>query len=183
LIIKVKYGIIRLSPIEGCEMISSKVEGALNDQIRKEFYSSYLYLSMGAQFESMNLKGFAHWMQVQASEETKHGMKIYGHVNERGGKVLLQPIEAPPSKWKSAKEMFTEAYHHEQKVTESINKIVELARKEKDNATEVFLQWFVNEQVEEEASTNEIAQKLQLIGDDAPAIVMLDSELHKRSSA
>ena len=162
-------------------MINSKVEGALNDQIRKEFYSSYLYLAMAAQFESMNLKGFSHWMQVQANEETKHGMKIYGHVNERGGRVTLQPIEAPPSNWKSAKEMFTDAYQHEQKVTESINNIVELARSEKDHATEVFLQWFVNEQVEEEASTNEITQKLKLIGDNAPALVMLDSELQKRS--
>jgi ferritin len=164
-------------------MIGHKVEGALNDQIRKEFYSSYLYLSMAAQLESMNLKGFAHWMQVQAGEETKHGMKIYGHVNERGGRVIMQPIDAPPSKWKSAKEMFTEAYHHEQKVTASINKIVELARSEKDNATEAFLQWFVNEQVEEEASTNEITQKLQLIGDNAPALVMMDAEMHKRAPA
>jgi ferritin len=164
-------------------MITSKVEGALNDQIRKEFYSFYLYLSMAAQFESMNLKGFAHWMQVQANEETKHAMKIYGHVNERGGKVALQQIDAPPFSWKSAIEMFTEAYEHERKVTESINKMVELARTEKDNATEVFLQWFVNEQVEEEASTYEIKQKLQLIGDNAPALVMLDAELGKRSTS
>jgi ferritin len=164
-------------------MINSKVEGVLNDQIRKEFYSYYLYLSMAAQFESMNLSGFARWMQVQAIEETKHAMKIYGHVNERGGKVKLQQIDAPPSNWKSAREMFTEAFQHEQKVTESINKIVELARTEKDNATEVFLQWFVNEQVEEEASTNEITQKLQLIGDNAPALIMLDGELRKRSSS
>jgi len=164
-------------------MIGSKVEKALNDQIRKEFYSSYLYLSMAAQFESMNLKGFAHWMQVQAGEETKHGMKIYGHVVERGGRVILQPIDAPPPNGKSAKEMFTKAYQHEQKVTESINSIVELARKEKDNATEVFLQWFVNEQVEEEASTNEITQKLQVVGDNGPALMMLDAELHKRSSS
>ena len=164
-------------------MISSEIEGALNDQIRKEFYSFYLYLSMAARFESMNLKGFAHWMQVQAVEETKHAMKIYGHVNERGGKVVLQQIDAPPSSWKSAREMFEQAYQHEQKVTESINKIVELARTRKDNATEVFLQWFVSEQVEEEASTNEIAQKLQLVGDDAPALVMLDAELGRRSAS
>jgi ferritin len=164
-------------------MINSKVESALNDQIRKEFYSSYLYLSMAAYFASQNLKGFAKWMQVQAGEETKHGMKIYGHLNERGGKITLQQIDAPPSHWKSAKEIFTEAYQHEQKVTESINKLVELARTEKDNATEVFLQWFVNEQVEEEASASEIAQKLQMIGDNAPALVMLDAELGKRSTA
>ena len=162
-------------------MINSKLERALNDQIRKEFYSSYLYLSMAARFESMNLKGFAHWMQIQAAEETQHGMKIYGHVNERGRTVALQQIDAPPSEWKSAKEMFTEAYHHEQKVTESINKIVQLARTEKDNATETFLQWFVNEQVEEEASTNEITQKLQLAGDTGPALLMMDAELHKRA--
>jgi len=96
--------------------------------------------------------------------------------------LLDQRNRAPPN-WKSAKEMFTKAYQHEQKVTESINSIVELARKEKDNATEVFLQWFVNEQVEEEASTNEITQKLHVVGDNAPALVMLDAELHKRSSS
>ena len=164
-------------------MIHSKVESALNDQIKKEFYSSYLYLSMAAYFASQNLKGFAKWMQVQAGEETKHGMKIYGHLNERGGKIVLQQIDAPQSHWKSAKEVFAEAYQHEQKVTVSINKLVEVARAQKDNATEVFLQWFVNEQVEEEASASEIAQKLQMIGDNAPALVMLDAELGKRSAA
>lgn len=166
-----------------CEMINSIVEDALNDQIQKEFYSSYLYLSMAARFESMNLKGFAHWMQVQANEETKHAMKIYQHLNERGGKVILQRIDAPKSSWKSTKEAFVEAYEHELKVTESINKIIELARTKKDNATEVFLQWFVNEQVEEEASTNAITKKLQLIGDNAPALVMLDAELGKRATS
>jgi ferritin len=163
------------------KMINSKVEAALNDQVRKEFYSSYLYLSMAAQLESMNLKGFAHWIQVQANEEIKHAMKIYGHLNERGGKVILQQIDAPQSSWKSVKEMFATTYEHERKVTESINRIVELARSEKDYATETFLQWFVNEQVEEEASTYEITQKLELIGDNAPALVMMDTELGKRS--
>lgn len=163
-------------------MINSKVEGALNDQLRKEFYSFYLYISMAAHFESMNLKGFAHWMKIQANEETKHAMKIYEHIIQRGGKVILLQVDAPPSSWKSAKEVFAEAYQHEQKVTESINKIVELSKAEKDNASEVFLQWFVNEQVEEEATTYEIAQKLQMIGDDAPALFMLDAELGKRSS-
>jgi ferritin len=164
-------------------MINSKVESALNDQVRKEFYSSYLYLSMAAHFASLNLKGFAHWMKIQANEETKHAMKIYEHLNERGGNIILQQIDAPPSNWKSPKEIFAQAYQHEQKVTESINKIVELAREEKDNATEVFLQWFVNEQVEEEASAYEITQKLQLIGDNAAALVMLDAEFGKRSSS
>ena len=161
-------------------MISQKIADALNDQIRKEVYSSYLYLSMAAQFASMNLNGFAHWMKIQTGEETKHAMKIYDHLNERNGRVILQQIDAPPSSWKSAKEMFQDAYQHEQKVTESINKIVELARAEKDYATDAFLQWFVNEQVEEEASTNEILQKLQLMGDNAAALLVLDSELSKR---
>jgi len=162
-------------------MISQKIADALNDQIRKEVYSSYLYLSMAAQFASMNLNGFAHWMKIQTGEETKHAMKIYDHLNQRNGRVILQQIDAPPSSWKSAKEMFQDAYQHEQKVTESINKIVELARAEKDYATDAFLQWFVNEQVEEEASTNEILQKLQLMGDNPLALLVLDSELSKRS--
>ena len=163
-------------------MINSKVEAALNDQIRKEFYSSYLYLGMAARFNSLNLKGFAKWMKVQAGEETKHGMKIYDFVEERGGKVVLQQINAPPSNPKSPREMFEEASQHEHMVTESIDKLIEVARGEKDNATEVFLQWFVNEQVEEEASTNEISQKLQLIGDSAPTLLMLDAELGKRAA-
>lgn len=163
-------------------MINSKVEVALNDQIRKEFYSSYLYLSMAAHFVSMNFNGFAHWMKTQSGEETKHGMKIYEYVHAREGKVVLQQVDAPQTNWKSVKDMFSQAYQHEQMVTESINKIIELARSEKDNATEVFLQWFVNEQVEEEASTNEILHKLQLVGDNTPALFMLDAELGKRSS-
>ena len=163
-------------------MINTKVEAALNDQIRKEFYSSYLYLSMAARFNSMNLKGFAKWMKVQAGEETKHGMKIYDFVEARNGKVVLQQINAPPSSQKSAREMFEEASQHERMVTESIDKIVELARTEKDNATEVFLQWFVTEQVEEEASTNDIWEKLKLIGDNAPTLLMLDAELGKRAT-
>ena len=163
-------------------MISKKVENALNDQIRKEFHSSYLYLSMAAQLSSMNLNGFAHWTKIQAGEETKHGMKIYEHLNARNGRVVLQQIDAPQSNWKSPKEMFQDAYQHEQKVTESINNIVELAATEKDRATEAFLQWFVNEQVEEEASTNEILQKLQMIGESPQGLVMLDAEVGKRSA-
>ena len=163
-------------------MINSKVEKALNDQIHKEFYSSYLYLSMAARFESMNLKGFAKWMKIQAGEETKHGMKIFEFLAERGGKVVLQQIDAPSSNQRSAKEMFGAASKHEHLVTESIDKLVELARTEKDNATEVFLQWFITEQVEEEATANEITQKLQLIEDNAPALLMLDVELGKRGA-
>lgn len=162
-------------------MISSKVENALNEQIKKEFYSSYLYLSMAAHFESINLKGLANWMKIQANEETKHAMKIYNYTLERGGKVVFQRMDAPPSKWESPERVFSDAYKHEQKVTESIDRMVDLARSEKDNATGVFLQWFVNEQVEEEASTHEITQKLKMIGGNPPALIMLDAELAKRS--
>jgi ferritin len=162
-------------------MMKQKVESALNNQMNREFYSSYLYLSMAVHFESLNLKGLAHWMRIQSQEEYGHAMKFYGHLIERGGKVTLQPIEAPPSKWESPKKVFEEAYQHEQKVTQSINELVELAKAEKDHPAELFLQWFVKEQVEEEASANEITQKLHMIGEEGSGLLMLDSELGARS--
>jgi ferritin len=161
-------------------MIKQKVESALNNQMNREFYSSYLYLSMAAHFESLNLKGLAHWMRIQSQEEYGHAMKFYGHLIERGGKVTLQPIETPPSKWESPEKLFKDAYQHEQKVTKSINDLVELAKAEKDHPVELFLQWFVKEQVEEEANANEIAQKLHMIGEDGSALLILDSQLGKR---
>jgi ferritin len=164
-------------------MIKKKVENAINDQINKEFYSYYLYLSMAAHFDSSNLKGFAHWLKVQAKEEAGHAMKLYEHLISRGGNVTLQPIEAPPANWKTHKAVFEDAYKHEQKVTGLITRLVELARTEKDHSTEAFLQWFVNEQVEEEASANEILQKLSLIGNEGSALFVLDSELGKRGSS
>ena len=164
-------------------MLSKKMEGALNDQVNKEFYSYYLYLSMAAHFESSNLKGFGHWLRVQAKEESEHAMKFYEYLIQRGGKVILQPIDAPPAAWKSNKLVFQDAYQHEQKVTGLIIKLVELAKSEKDYATENFLQWFVKEQVEEEASAHEILQKLQMLGSDGGALFMLDSELGKRSAS
>ena len=162
-------------------MIKQKVATALNNQMNREFYSNYLYLSMAAHFESSNLKGFAHWLQIQAKEESEHAMKLYEHLLQRGGRVKLQQIEAPPSNWKSHKEVFEHAYQHEQKVTSLINDLVDLAKLEKDHATENFLQWFVKEQVEEEATASEILQKLQLVGSEGSALFMLDSELGKRS--
>lgn len=162
-------------------MIKPKVATALNNQMNREFYSNYLYLSMAANFESSNLKGFAHWLRIQAKEESEHAMKLYEHLIQRGGRVKLQPIEAPPSNWKSHKEVFENAYQHEQKVTSLINGLVDLAKLEKDHATENFLQWFVKEQVEEEATAYEILQKLQLLGNEGSALFMLDSELGKRS--
>jgi len=133
-------------------MISKKIEKALNKQINAELYSAYLYLSMVAYFESVNLPGFANWMKVQTQEELMHAMKIYDFVNERGGRVVLKAIEAPPTEWDSPLDAFEATYKHEQKVTGLINNLVNLAIEEKDHATSSFLQWFVNEQVEEESS-------------------------------
>lgn len=158
------------------------MQKALNDQTRKEFYSYYLYLSMAAYFESINLRGFAHWMRIQAKEEQEHAMKFFEYIIERQGKVVLEAVDAPTAKWKTPKDIFEDSYAHERKVTESIHKIVELAESEKDHATGVFLQWFVKEQVEEEASANEILQKLQLIGNETSALFVLDGELGKRAS-
>lgn len=164
-------------------MIKKRVENALNEQMNKEFYSYYLYLSMAAHFDSNNLKGFGHWLKVQATEEAGHAMKLFEYLISRGGKVLLQPIDAPPSVWKTHKAVFEAAYQHEQKVTGLIMKLLELAKSEKDHSTEIFLQWFVNEQVEEEATANEVLQKLQLVGNEGSALFVLDGELGKRSTS
>lgn len=164
-------------------MLKPGIESALNDQMNREFYSSYLYLAMSTYFESVNLKGFAHWLRIQAQEETEHAMKFYEHLTDRGGRVVLQSIQAPPSAWKSHKTVFDDAYHHEQKITEAINQLVDTAKSDRDHATENFLQWFVKEQVEEEASTHGVLQKLQLAEDSGSALLVLDSELGKRAAS
>ncbi len=161
-------------------MIDEKMQEALNKQLNAELYSSYLYLSMSAYFQSVNLDGFANWMRVQAQEELMHAMKFYDYVNERGGRVVLHPVEGPPSEWDSPLAAFENVYRHEQKVTGMINKLVDLAVEARDHATNNFLQWFVSEQVEEEASADEVAQKLKLVGDDASGLFMIDRELRQR---
>jgi ferritin len=160
--------------------MDKKMQEALNKQLNAEIYSAYLYLSMSAYFHSINLDGFANWMRVQWQEELAHGLKFYDYVNERGGRVTLQPVEAPPSEWGSPLALFEDVYRHEQKVTGMINKLVDLAVKARDHATNNFLQWFVAEQVEEEASADEVVQKLKLVGDDASALFMIDRELAQR---
>jgi len=161
-------------------MIKEKIQDALNEQINAELYSSYLYLSMSAYFESINLKGCANWMRVQTQEELVHAMKFYDYLIERGGKVVLSSIESPPTEWPSPLAIFENAYQHEQKVTGLINELVDLAIAEKDHATNNFLQWFVSEQVEEEASADEVVQKIKLMGDARGGIFMLDRELAQR---
>ena len=162
-------------------MINERVEKALNDQVNAEIYSAYLYLSMSSYFESVNLPGFAQWMKAQAQEEMVHAMKIYDYVIERRGRMLLGAIEAPPSQWDNPVAAFEATLEHERKVTALINDLVEIALAEKDHATNIFLQWFVSEQVEEEASVDGVLQKLKMIGSQGHGLFMMDRELSSRA--
>lgn len=161
-------------------MLKEKVEEALNDQIQAELYSAYMYLAMAAYFEHINLPGHAHWMKLQSQEETEHAMRIYSFVSETGGRVTLKAIEKPPADFDSPLDVFEKTYQHEQKVTRLINELYQLAIEEKDYATQVMLQWFIDEQVEEEASAEEILEKLRMIEDKKHALLMLDRELGQR---
>jgi len=163
-------------------MLKPNVQEALNNQINGEIASTYLYLSMAAYFESKNFRGLAKWMEVQAREEWGHAMKIFGHINERGGRVTLKQIDAPPSEWKSVLDVFEQTLTHEIKVTEKIHAIVKLATSECDYATLAFLQWFVSEQVEEESQTTSIVEKLKLMGEGNIGLFILDGELGKRAA-
>jgi ferritin len=164
----------------GTRMLTKVMEDALNKQINRELYSSYLYLSMSAYFKSVNLDGFAKWMRKQADEEKSHGMKIYDYVIARGGRVALQAIEAPKTKWASAGKVFEEVYVHEQKVTGMINALVDLSMKEKDHATFEMLQWFVREQVEEEEHASGILSQIRTVGDVPGHLFWIDHMLGKR---
>lgn len=161
-------------------MLGEKIENALNSQMNAELYSAYLYLAMNAYFESIDLGGFANWMRIQAQEELSHGMKIHDYIIQRGGRVILDRIEKPKTEWESPLDVFEHVYAHEQKVTGLINDLVNLAIEEKDHATNNFLQWFVEEQVEEEESSSGILQKVKLAGENASSILMLDNEFGQR---
>ena len=161
-------------------MMKESVQEALNKQMNRELYSSYLYTAMAAYFESISLRGFAKWMRIQAKEEYGHGMKFFDYLVERGATVKFMAIDAPPMKWDSPLKVFEEAYKHEQKVTAWIYELVNLAIKEQDHATNNMLQWFVKEQVEEEANANEIVDKIKMLGPEGHAILWVDHELGKR---
>jgi len=156
------------------------MQDAINDQIQKELYSSYLYLSMSAYFSDKNLSGFAHWMRVQEAEEREHAMKLYDFLLERGGRVNLTAIDAPKTEWTSTLEVAEEVAAHEAKVTASIYALYETALKEKDYPTQIMLQWFISEQVEEEKNAAEIVSNLKLIEKGGTAIYVLDHQLGKR---
>jgi ferritin len=161
-------------------MINERVQEALNRHMNAELYSAYLYLSMAAYFHSVNLDGFANWMRVQTQEELGHVMKFYDFIDERAGRIVLYPVEGPPSEWDSPLAVFEDAYRHEQKVSALINDLVDLSIEERDHATNNFLQWFIGEQVEEEASVDEVVQKLKLVKGDPNGLFMIDRELAQR---
>ena len=163
-------------------MLSEKTVNALNTQINREMYSAYLYMAMSNHANNIGLKGFANWFMVQFHEEMLHAMKIYEYVQRQGGKVQLAAIGAPPAEFASPMDMFTKTLTHERFITQSINDLMEIAISEKDHATQIFLQWYVSEQVEEEENDNDIIAQLKLIGDNPQGLMMLDRELAARTT-
>lgn len=161
-------------------MLSTNLEAAMNRQIGAELYASHLYLSMSAWCESANLPGFAHWFRMQADEEREHALRFFTQVVDRGGRVALEAVEAPPADYGSAREAFEQALGHEQKVTAMIDALFATAQEENDYASQVFLQWFVQEQVEEEKQASEIVRALAAVGDEPVSLLMLDRELGAR---
>ena len=161
-------------------MLSKTVQDAINAQIGAELYSAHLYLSMSAYFESNNLPGMAKWMRVQSGEEATHAMKFFDYVNDRGGRALMTAIDQPPTEFESALDVFSRALEHERKVTGLINNLYALSLKENDYPTQVLLQWFISEQVEEEKNATFIVEQLKRIGPSGGGLVHLDRQLGKR---
>ncbi len=161
-------------------MMSAKVLDAMNAQINAEIYSAYVYLAMSAHFESANLPGFAKWMRLQYAEETAHALKFFDFIHERGGAVTLKAVDAPPPAPATPLAVFEKTYAHEQKVTGMIHDLYKLAVAEADYPAQVFLQWFINEQVEEEKNASDAVARLRMIGDFAPALLMMDEEMGER---
>lgn len=161
-------------------MLSKSLQAALNEQIKNEFSSGYMYLAMSSWFEDKGLPGFANWMRVQYGEELEHGLKIFDFINDRDGRALVLGFDAPPSEWKSPLDVFENSYAHEQKVTAMINALYAQAQKESDYPTTVLMQWFISEQVEEEKSAKLIVDQLRLAGDSGSALLLLDRELGAR---
>jgi ferritin len=161
--------------------MNQRVEKAFNDQINEELFSSYMYLAMAAHFKAVNLDGFASWMRHQADEEVEHAMRLFTHINRRGGRVVLKAIGEPPLDFGSPLEAFQKALAHEQHITSTINALYEIALEEKDYPAQMELQWFIDEQVEEEENTGGVVELLKMAGDNRGALLMLDRELAKRS--
>jgi ferritin len=160
--------------------LGKNLEDALNEQIREELASAYIYLSMAAYLETLNLPGFAHWMRAQSNEELEHAIKFYEHINERGGRVLLKAIEQPPVDFEGPTDIFEQALKHEQYISSCIIDLYKLAQKESEYASYSLLQWFVDEQVEEEESATEVLEQLRMIGEKGQGLLMLDRQLAQR---
>lgn len=161
-------------------MIEKEMVEELNEQINAELFSEYIYLAMAAYLQNENLPGFAHWMKKQALEEREHSMKFFDYVVERGGRVVLKQLGEPPKEWSSVLDVFEKAFAHEKMISSRINKLMALAKEKRDYATESMLKWFVDEQVEEEASASEIVEKLKMIGESKGSLLMLDKGMGKR---
>ncbi len=163
-------------------MLNEKMEEALNEQINREMYSSYLYLSMAAYSSTIGMPGFAHWFRVQVEEENIHAMKLFDYINNQGGRVRLKEIKEPPMEFGTPMKMFQQTLKHEKFITGSINELMDLASAEKDETTASFLQWYVEEQVEEEENDNEIIDKLKSFEENKSTLAEIDAELAKRLS-
>lgn len=160
--------------------MKKKMQDAINEQIKNELYSAYMYLAMAAWCDAANLPGFAHWLKVQAKEETGHAMKFYGFLNDRGARVLLKAVDQPPAEFKSPADIFDQTLKHEKKVTAMIENLCAVAADTGDPASTIFLQWFVTEQVEEEKNASDILATLKMIGESKNGMIMLDRQLAKR---
>jgi ferritin len=162
-------------------MVGERLNSAINDQIKNELESYYIYLSMAAYLHSKSLDGMGHWMRAQAHEEMIHAMKFIEHLIDRDGKVILQDLKQLKTDWSSPLEVFQDAYEHEKLISSKINDLTTIAREERDYASEPMLAWFTDEQIEEEASTGKVADELEMIGEDKSALLMLDRELGARA--
>lgn len=163
-------------------MLSDDMAQALNEQLGAEMYSSHLYLAMACDFAASGLDGFAHWMELQAREEYRHAHRFRRHILDRGGRVLLPALPAPPASWRTPMEAFLSALEHEQEITQRIHALCTQAVDEGDHATKAFLKWFVDEQVEEEAAAQAVIHKLKMVGDFGPALLHLDGVLGQREA-
>ena len=163
--------------------MDKKIEQAFNDHLNAEFFSSYLYLSMANCFTAKNLDGMASWMRLQSEEERVHAMKFLDFINQRGGRVALQQINQPQLDWAAPLDAFQQAYNHELEISKKIDALVDLATKESDHAAVNFLQWFVSEQVEEEANALAIVDKLKMVGDNMMGVLMMDAQLGQRTAS
>ena len=162
-------------------MIGKKLNDAMNEQIKNELESYYIYLSMAAWLHSKALDGMGHWMRVQAHEEMLHAMKFFNHLIDRGGKVALKDLKQLKTQWKSPIEVFQDAYEHEKFISKKINDLMSIARQEKEYASEPLLAWFTDEQIEEESNANKITEQLEMVGADKSGLLMLDRELAARA--